>query len=91
MITAGVGMKVFDPLRIRGAQTGDVERGAAAQTDYFNWARAVQKAKLDHAMCMDIIGMGLSLRNVDQNRRQPRGTAKKNLVLCLDLFNDLRK
>lgn len=91
IITAGMGMKVFDPLRVRGSGSGDTEYGAASQADYFKWAREAQKRRLDHAMCMDIIGMGLSLRNVDRNRRQPRGTAKKNLISCLDLFNELRK
>jgi hypothetical protein len=89
LLTAGVGMRTFDPSHVRGG-AGDVSYGAAIIAEYFKWAEAVLRRKLDHSMCMDVIAYGHSLRDVDRNRRQPRGTAKKNLVGCLDLCIDLR-
>ena len=84
-ITSGLGARTFDPSRVVGTAR-DAEDGAVAQSDYFRWARLVQKKKLDHAMCMDIVGFGISLSDTDTNRRRTRGTAKRNLIKCLNLW-----
>ena len=83
-----MGVRAQDLAAVRGG-TGDIESGANMTAEYFTWARLVQKRRLDHSMCMDTIAFGHSLRTIDANRRQPRGTAKDNLVKCLDLFQKI--
>ena len=84
IITQGLGARTFDPAAVRGGG-GNIEYGANAIAEYFRWATRVQRAKLDHAMAMDVIAFGHSLRDVDRNRRQQNGTCKANLLACLDL------
>lgn len=89
MITAGLGAKCSDLSHVRGGG-GDIMYGAALIADYFTWSRAVKKKKLNHDMTMDIIAFGHSLRDIDRNRRQAKGTARKNLGLTLDLWGNAK-
>ena len=85
IITSGMGMGAMDLLRVRGGM-GDAEYGAVLTAGYFEWARGVQRRKLDHAMALDSIVFGHSLRDIDRNRRQAKGRARSNLVMCLDVW-----
>ena len=84
MLTVGVGMQTFDPNRVRGSGSGDVERGAILQVDYMAWYARCTKARLSPALALDTISFGWSLRHMDKERRKPRGYARDNLVACLN-------
>ncbi len=89
-ITAGLGMKNFDPDRLPGARhLPDSARDAERVSDYFTWGRTVQKRRLSHAMAMAIIAEGKTCNQVDRDYRQRKGTAMWNLRECLDVYCEL--
>lgn len=86
-IAGGQMARSMDHSRAKGESRSDEGNAGLLMAQYFTWAQAVQKARLSHAMCMDVIAFGNSLRQVDKDRRQPRGRAKINLVECLKLWS----
>lgn len=91
--SGSLGYKMMDPHRLPGGQKSP-DDPSVHQTHilslYFDWAKTCQKQKHSHAMTVDILVFGHSCRQVDKERRQRRGTARQNLVDCLNLYCDLR-
>lgn len=91
LAVAGLGMRILDPQRLMtpsGRSTRD--NGAALVADYFAWGREVMRRKHSHAMAMAIISENKTCAQVDQDYRQIKGRARKNLIAALDVYCDLQ-
>ena len=84
MRTNGIGYSSMK-LLISGG-TPDPDYGATLQQDYLLWCGKVILHKLHHAMAMQTIADGTGLSIIDKQRTQRNGTAKANLLACLDLW-----
>jgi len=58
--------------------------------DYILWSTACAKAKISHAMVIDVLCFGFSCRMIDRDRRQTAGTTRRNLMEGLDLYCKMR-
>lgn len=85
IINAGMGAKGTDYARVKGG-SGDVDYGAALTVRYKEWVPKCKAKYVSHLMALDIIVMGMSLNESDQFRKMRHGTAKQNLMNCLDLW-----
>lgn len=88
MRTMGIGYSTLDLLRTPGGQgNNDSDLGAALQQDYLLWCGKLVLNRLSHVMAMYVIADGHALSRIDRDMRQREGTAKRNLVACLDLWD----
>jgi hypothetical protein len=83
----GLGYIASDWKRIPGCrgQSNAADAHARLVNTYIDWTQRCQRKKVSHAMIVDVLVFGFSCRQVDRDRRQRTGTARKNLVdgLCL--------
>ncbi len=88
MMGRGLGYVSSNWERIPGCRgSSNVSEMHAQMIDrYVKWAQECTKQKISHSMVLDILCFGFSCRAVDQNRRMRTGSARKNLMLALDLF-----
>ena len=90
LLTRGMGVKV-------GSYGPRVDKSYGAQNRmmeleglYVQWSKLCMVEKLSHAMAMDAIAYGKSMRQIDHDRRQKTGTARANLIEALDLYCKMR-
>lgn len=89
VICSGLGVKTFNPFRVQGTP-GNIDYGAELYRWYMEWGEKCNKQKISHAMCMDIISYGKSVREVARDRRCSRFAIRRNLGLGLGLYCELR-
>jgi hypothetical protein len=87
----GLGATVADVNRIRGNTTSAGDWLQALISDYLLWDRACKDKHHSPMMCREVIIEGYSLNQCDEKNRMQHGTAKKNMVACLEIFAKMRK
>ncbi|GEM_PF-4134465 len=89
-LTRGMGVKVgsYGPRVDKSYSTGS--RMMELEGLYVQWSKLCQVERVSHAMAMDSVAYGKSLRQIDHDRRQRTGTAKSNLIDALDLYCKMR-
>ncbi len=87
MRTAGLGARISKyGDEIRATSGGDMEYGKELLLRYDAWHMACKKAYISALMAIDVIVFGMSLRDTDAKHKFMHGTAKKNLISCLNLW-----
>jgi hypothetical protein len=91
-MSRGLGFSQSDWQRVPGARGasnigtlhGRLIRG------YVEWSRLCQKEKISHAMIVDVLVFGLSLRQSDRERRVKKGFSRSNLLAGLRVYCQMR-
>lgn len=89
ILNAGLGAKVQN-FEAGGKGTGDIEHGAMLIIHYKSWKELCKKRHISALMAEDIIILNMSLRESDKARRMGTGTAKGNLLKCLDAWYEVK-
>lgn len=87
IMNSGLGAKIQrydDGGKVTGS--GDVESGAVLLGHYRAWREMCQKRGISGLMAEDVIIWGDSPHASDVGRKMAHGTAKKNLLACLDAW-----
>ena len=92
MIGRGLGYVTSDWQRLPGC------RGAANIADaqarlvnfYIEWSKECARAKISHAMVVDVLCFSFPCRLIDRDRRLKTGTTRQNLMEGLTLYGELR-
>ncbi len=69
--------------------TGDLEAGTDQLRRYDAWQIRCKTLHISSHMALDVIVFGEPLRAVDAKYKFATGTAKKNLLKCLDVWGDV--
>lgn len=86
----GLGAKISKYGEFVGATGyGDIEHGADMLRKYDAWQLSCKARNLSSHMALDVIVFGETLRAVDAKYHFASGTAKKNLLKCLDVWADV--
>lgn len=90
IMNAGLGVKVQNFEGIGGKGLGDIEHGAVLLAHYSAWKELCKVRYISALMAEDMIILNMSLRDSDATRRMMTGTAKKNLLACLDAWFEVK-
>ncbi|MBU6475409.1 MAG: hypothetical protein KGL10_07325 [Alphaproteobacteria bacterium] len=92
MLGRGLGYAQSNWQRIPGCKGAEnvAEAHARMLDAYTLWARECARAKISHAMIVDVLCFGFSCKTVDGDRRQRNGTARENLMKGLSLYCQLQ-
>jgi hypothetical protein len=84
----GLGYVSSNWARLPGAkgQNNIAESQARLINDYVGWTRECHKAKISHAMIIDVLVFGFSCAHLDRDRRVRNGTSRQNLLSGLSLY-----
>lgn len=85
IITAGLGAQAMDLGRVRG--TGGLDYGADLLEKYYLWVAVCKHRYFSPLMVRDMILDGLTFQQIDEKYHFRKGTASKNLVDCLKLWD----
>jgi hypothetical protein len=88
---SGIGYTVQDANKIRGSSTNASEYVAVLIQDYLDWGMRCKEKHLSPLMCRRVVIEGFSLNETDAEFHFREGTAKKNMISCLELFAEMRK
>lgn len=90
MITAGLGLYGTDYSTQRGKSLlNGVGSGAEIMMKYWQWRDLCRSAHVSSRMAIDIIVFGKTLKQCDRDHKKGTGTAIKNLLKCLDLWEHI--
>lgn len=84
--THGLGMPSFDLSAARGKGMGGVDNDGELLAHFDQWVMHCRQKHFSPLMVLDLIVDGLSLRQIDAKRKLASGTAKKNLINCLEIW-----
>lgn len=92
MMGRGMGYVISNWQRIPGCRSAaDVsEVNARLIKFYIEWAEKCAKAKISHAMAVDVLCFGFTCRALDRDRRLKNGRTRENLMRGLALYCELR-
>lgn len=68
---------------------GDIEHGADLLRRYDAWQICCKSRHLSSHLALDIIVFGVPLRKLDTDHKFITGTARNNLLKCLDVWQDV--
>lgn len=85
ILNQGLGMKT-QKFELGGQSVGDIMAGALLIKRYKDWKAYCKTKHISALMAEDIIILGMSCDASDKERRMMHGTAKKNLLVCLDAW-----
>lgn len=88
IMTNGLGAKIQGYGHVSGGQ-GDIEYGAELLRHYKLWHTLCKQRYVSPIMALDVIVFGLSLKDTDEKHKFQHGTAKKNLIQCLDFWGEI--
>ncbi|TVQ82561.1 MAG: hypothetical protein EA357_08895 [Micavibrio sp.] len=94
LMSRGLGYRISAPDKPRTGSPYPADCGSARDGEkialYFQWAERCKTEKLNHAAAVDILIYGKSCRAVDRVRHMRNGSARRNLLACLDVYCTLR-
>lgn len=83
----GLGFVVSDPLKVPGGK-GTSTAAEHLMINYSKWRDACKRRYLSPIMTLDVLVWGLTLNQCDEKHKFRHGTAKQNMLKCLELYGD---
>lgn len=84
--TMGLGVRAMDYATFSGGGSGNIEKGSDLLIQYDKWATSCRRKCLDMSAVFYMIIDGYSLREIDKITRKASGTAKIDVLACLELW-----
>jgi len=90
-LVRGLGYTIQEINRVRGSSTAASDHLAVMVQDFLNWPDRCKAKHYSPKMCKAVIIEGHTLTSQDTMYHFRKGTAKQNMINCLNVWGEMRK